>query len=151
MDTNTLWPPVPELKRKAPVTILREQGLALGHMTANIIYGRPRSVQNNPNYDGVNALAESLGVNTPSFIYAFELQSPSLDYSYPLFVIAHGVELYPVSFRFLDNDIIQELGKTDDQILAKSEEEFLGLLKSIFHSQKTRGIIEAVLAQTATP
>jgi hypothetical protein len=139
MNTDTLWPRVSTPERKAPVTILREQGAALGQMTSNIIYGYAFNVRNQSSYS-----------NRGTFVYAFNLESSPLSYSYRLFTISHDIELYPVAFIEVDNDILKELEMTDKQIVATSEEELLNWLKKIFNSQKTVGIIEAVLAQTAT-
>ena len=108
-------------------------------MTSNIIYGYAFNVQNQSSYS-----------NRGTFVYAFNLESSPLSYSYRLFTISHDIELYPVAFIEVDNDILKELKMTDKQVVATSEAEFLDWLKKIFNSQKTVGIIQAVLAQTAT-
>ncbi|OQX22897.1 MAG: hypothetical protein BWK80_28825 [Desulfobacteraceae bacterium IS3] len=60
--------------------------------------------------------------------------------------------MYPVII-YVDEDVKNEISPSvdvDPKIIANSEEEFSELLKKIFHSQKTKKIISAILSQSIT-
>jgi len=128
-------------EKNAPVTILREQASLLGQQTQNIVQAQvePMSWLTNPE----------------KFGYAFYIITSLLEnYRYKLFTIEYDVNLYPVTVK-ADEDIRDEiLGKNIEsltaQMSADSEEAFSELLKKIFHSQKTKKIIRAILSQSVT-
>lgn len=108
-----------------PVAILKEQASLLGKRTQNLV--EARVIQG--------------GSHSPArypFYYYFQLIAPALDnYRYNLFSISHGVQFYPVRIEFEDSD-------TEVQ----SEDEFMSELERIFSSDKTKGIISALIAQS---
>ncbi len=128
-------------EKNAPVTILREQASLLGQQTRNIVQAQvePMSWLTNPE----------------KFGYVFYIITSLLEnYRYKLFTIEYDVNLYPVTVK-ADEDIRDEiLGKNIEsltvQMSADSEEAFSELLKRIFHSQKTKKIISAILSQSVT-
>ena len=79
--------------------------------------------------------------------------APALgNYYYKLFTIWHSVDLYPVIIR-PDQDIRDELypAAGEDGIQAESENEFIRMLKAIFHSGRTGNIIQALVSQSTAP
>lgn len=147
---------------KTPVAILKEQASLLGKSTQNLVTAEIENLQVVDTTIKLNplGLAESLlnpiklaGDNSfPSsaiFQYAFYLVAPALNhYRYQLFLIGYGIDLYPVAFR-LDSDLQQELGLNENShVMAATEEIYLGILKTIFSSEKTQRVIRAIWAQS---
>ncbi len=148
-----LWPEdivISAEKLKAPVTILKEQASLLGKKTQNLVEAIVRTNER---------------MQAPErFAYDFYLVAPALSaYRYRLFTIMHGIQLYPVNV-YVDRDMAAEIapgrvGREDmpmifsgipgeqRELLAKSEEELLEILKKIFGAKKTKQIIQALLAQ----
>jgi len=148
---ENLWPDdINITEKKAPVTILREQASMLGEKTQNIVIGEVHKLEAFLN----KALKERTGLilnEELRFYYGFYIVAPALgNYRYKLFTILHDVYLYPVII-YVDEDVKNEISPSVDvnsNIIANSEEEFLDLLKRIFHSQKTKKIISAILSQS---
>ena len=133
---DDLWPDV-NLKptTQAPYSILREQAALLGKKTRNVVEAEVSRIE---------------GVS--EFTYRFSLVSPVLgSYEYELFSVRHGVVFYPLYVK-LDTYIREEL-RTAYQpdntgwVPIRSEEEFIKLLRDVFNSQRTRQVIQAILAQ----
>jgi hypothetical protein len=119
-----LWPAdisvLPELR--TPVTILREQASILGEKTNNI----------------VEAEVRSQGDKNSQFIHSFFLLAPALDnYRYQLFTATHKVELYPITINFFQT-----------QFQASNEEKLIEILTKIFADEKTKKVIQALIAQS---
>ena len=146
-----LWPEdITEVKVKAPVTILKEQGTVLGEKTQHIVEA-----------DVVTTRSSLISGKDFEFAYTFYIRAPALgDYKYELFVVAYGVSMYPVKID-LDNEIkndikanLRDYKETVDNwgtsglMLVDSESEFVTVLKEIFSSKKTRQIIQAIVAQS---
>ena len=152
---SDLWPEdIQSVKALAPVTIVREQGAALGKKTKNIIIGKVREYP----------------MTRGRFSFIFVVSSPALKYEYDLFRFDYGVELYPVDVS-PDSAIASELSKSvvplgrgdDDDVSfpaaphrivpgltvfrSTNEEEFQDLLRKIFASGKCRQVITALMAQ----
>jgi hypothetical protein len=137
-----LWPDnisSPTIK-KAPVTILREQGTLLGRKTSNLVEGEIR-LEAPPTPD--------------HFRYVFYLAAPALgDYRYRLLEILHSADLYKLWIT-VDESILKELpaeilNKSADgnsKLVSDSEEEFMKILKAIFATEKVRRVIGAIMAQ----
>ena len=117
---------------KAPAVILREQGALLGKRTNNLVLGRVVAQnQDTEKADG-------------AFLYTFYLVAPALDnYHYKLFIMKHGINLYPVMVH-CPKVKLRRIG-------ARTQEEFLGILREIFASEHTRQVIESLLAQSQAP
>jgi hypothetical protein len=106
-----------------PSAILREQASLLGRKTKNLIEAE---VVTGPHTDG-------------SIMHQFYLVVPAMDYSYRLFSVNHGVELYPLDIYF---------GSGPGPFArAASEEEFIGQLKNLLSSEKTKKVIQSLLGQ----
>lgn len=131
---------------KAPVVILREQASLLGQRTKGVILGKVSASRTN-SFEGLS--------------YSFSLVVPALDnYTYGLFSISHSVtELYPVTFQ-IDGEIASEVNVVSPTALtstsmynvkAENEEEFEGVLSQILKSQKTRKVLNSLLAQVSEP
>jgi hypothetical protein len=144
-----LWPEdIGPISEKAPVNILREQASFLGQKTNNLIEAEVRQHEVSPSRD-----KEFI----KEFIYDFLIVVPPLDnYRYKLFRISHKISLYPVKIN-VDEDILPDINPTYERedtfepaILAKSEDDFLAILKEIFNSTKTRRVIGALLSMIST-
>jgi len=92
--------------------------------------------------------------------YSFDILAPILNYRYKLFSVRHGLDLYPVLI-YPDEGITEELyqlssefwtksekERNQDFLVAKSENEFIEILKAIFHSKRTGKLIQALIAQS---
>jgi hypothetical protein len=137
---SDLWPEdIQSVKALAPVTIVREQGIALGKKTKNLVIGK---VKEYPTVPG-------------RFAFRFAITAPALRYEYELFRFEYGVELYPVNI-YPDDAIMKELERSGVPkhpgvhglcVEAESEEDFLKLLSRIFASEKSRKVVTAVMSQ----
>jgi len=151
---ENLWPDnIAVTEKKAPVTILREQASMLGEKTQNIVIGQVQELPYQEEKFLAFLLPELDIQNQESkqefrFYYGFYIVAPSIgNYRYKLFTILYKIDFYPIIIR-VDDDIKNEISSGNArQISANSEEEFSELLKRIFHSQKTKKIIGAILSQ----
>jgi len=158
---ENLWPDdIAVTEKKAPVTLLREQASMLGEKTQNLVIGQ---VQELPYLEPIISQSGLIlprvvkGISEPLeeiiFYYGFYIIAPALgNYRYRLLTILYNVDFYPVIIR-VDEDVKNEISPSvdvDPKIIANSEEEFSELLKKIFHSQKTKKIISAILSQSIT-
>jgi len=137
---TNLWPKdiAIENSPRAPIAILKEQAASLGRLTDNI----------------VTAEIHSMTPTDGDFTYTFSVVAPILGgYRYRLFTAHHSVELYPLRFE-LDGIIRQELAQKSEKfnqtgfIVIPDEEALIEVLKAIFNSQKTRKVINAMIAQS---
>lgn len=142
-----LWPSDIAARRvKSPVGILREQASLLGKKTNNI----------------VQAEVQLLNSSTDELGSAFFIVAPALNnYRYRLLTVWHEIDLYPVQI-FVGDEISDELSpdiqtkvyhpdfssQPESYIVANSEEQFLDILAKIFGSNKTKGVITALLSQS---
>jgi hypothetical protein len=120
MATQTdLWGDIQPLAVRTPVSILRQQAALLGNKTQNMVEAKVRSV-----------------VEAGEFYHSFNLVVPSLDsYTYRLFAVHHGPELYPVTFSRGEE--------------LRTEEEFVEWLRKRLSSDETRKIVGSLLAQAS--
>ena len=123
---RNLWPQdIAVTDLVPPVAILKEQASLLGKQTQNLVEAHV-------------VLGGSRNPGMYPFHYYFQVIAPALDgYRYNLFSISHGVQFYPVRIEFEDADIE-----------VQNEEEFMTALANIFSSDKTKGIISALIAQS---
>ncbi len=136
-----LWPDDDDIKLvtkiKAPVAILKEQAALLGEKTDNIVTAMVVSYS-------------PAGLELRRFHYIFYIEAPILaGYRYELFTMSHDIELYPVYFS-VDESIKIAVFDREVKIIANSEAEFIGILKKIFNSDKTKKIIGAIFSQSTT-
>lgn len=127
-----LWPEdIGTTNKRAPVDMLREQAILLGEKTGGLITARVKFVE--PMF--------AIGAKTHgSFRFDFDLLAPRLNnYSYTLFSISNFASLYPAYVEFDEFD--------GGKATARCEEEFEGLVRQIFTSQKTRDLISGIRAQ----
>jgi len=113
-----LWGELSESVERTPTSILREQASALGAKTNNL-------------------LAADISVRSGDgrFYITFSIVVPSLDdYTYQLFVVRHGVDLYPV----------QVIGTAES---LEDEKSFTDWLHNQLSSPKTMQIIRNLLSQ----
>lgn len=138
-----LWPlDVKRLGLRTPETVLREQASLLKNKTNGIVLAGLSEV-------------EISNENAAFLIYHFFLIAPRLeDYRFRLFAASYNYDLYPVVFT-LDEDLRQELkeqlGEWEEPLTASEEEELESILRSIFHSKKTRLVIGSLLTQSEAP
>ncbi len=149
-----LWPEdigVKPVKQRAPVMILREQASLLGQKTQNLIKGSVHQKSNIQEHGRLD--------------YSFNILAPTLDnYRYNLFSITHEIELYPAEIS-PDDEIFKQIKpdmweKRESQIdsdmwdeheanvriTVNSEEEFITVLRKILNSEKTKKVIDSLLA-----
>ena len=130
-----LWPDDLETGRMTtPAAILRQQAVLLAKKTGNALTAR---------VDG-GALDRRL-VRDPQnqgFHYSFEVVAPSLaNYTFQLFTVRHGMDLYPVKLDFRVQERAYE---------AASEAEFIEVLRQVLSSPETKRVIETLLSQIET-
>ncbi len=123
--SENLWPAdFGEIVLRTPVSILREQALALGQRTSNIVVGR----------------VFPAGAPAGRFRHAFALVCAPLGYQATFLYVEHGIELYPV-------DIFVE-GEEGPPIRSDTPEDFAARLKEIFAREKTKRTIASLIAQS---
>jgi hypothetical protein len=138
-----LWPEKIEYPViEAPVAILMRQAVALGKKTGNVVEGR----------------VEQTRIHPDRFGYSFSIVGPLLgDYSYQLFIIAHGVELYPVEILAESAIMVEVARKMEFQprekdyegtVVAKTQDEFENILRAIFAASKTQNVVGAIIKQS---
>jgi hypothetical protein len=122
---NSLWPEsFGEVALLTPVAILREQGVALGEQTKNIVVGR------------VHTAGEE-----QQFYQNFELYCAPLGYRVHLLQVRHTIDLYPATI-FVTGEA------PDASLSASTPDEFKEKLKEVFARPKTKKIITSLLAQS---
>jgi hypothetical protein len=122
--SENLWPTdFGEVAVMTPVSMLREQALALGQRTANLVIGH------------VNAGVGAAG----RFRHVLSFYCPPLGYRAPLLSIEHGVDLYPV-------DLIIE--GEERKLSAVNPDDFAAKLKDVFSREKTKKTIASLIAQS---
>ena len=123
--SENLWPNVfPPPGVRTPVSILREQALALGEVTSNIVLG------------GVDSSATSSG----EFRHELYLRSAGLNYLTPLLSIAHTIDLYPVT--------IATDGPGGVVRKAADPSELMACLKDLFSTPQVTKTIASLIAQS---
>ena len=137
---------------RTPLAILREQAELLGKKSNNLVEARVKTNQRNPEVLLVTSRKplSGLGGGNPNefitergtaenaiLIQSFNLVSSVLGYTYQLFYVTHPIQGYPLAVYFE--------GQVSE---ANSEDELLTILKEIFSSEKTKRIIEAMVAQS---
>ncbi len=159
---ESLWPEedfgVPETT--APIVILRQQAYALEQKTRNILEAEVSSYPFHLKTDGYLSAYEStlsnltkLGVNDSEeeeiiqseneppdgLRHSFYITAPALGgYRYKLFSVSHkAISIYPLSISFD--------GKPSK---ATNEEEFRTALRDIFASERTKKVVQSLLAQS---
>jgi hypothetical protein len=118
-----LWPALPHVKLRTPVSILREQAALLGHKTKNL-------------------LEAEVSTNTwhGELRHSFKIVAPALDYSFELFSVTHGLDLYPI------------LGQRANEAVAtrlEDEAAFIVWVREQLSSERTLRLIQALLAQVS--
>ncbi len=123
-STLDLWPEdIKVADMVTPLSILKEQASLLGQKTQNLVEAE---VQTKP-----------LGAE---FSHSFFLVAPPLDnYRYKLFEVHHPIDLYPIK-------IVDENGGVRHE--ANSQDQFIGQLKEVLTSEKTKSVIKALIAQS---
>jgi len=121
---------------KTPVAILKEQASLLGNKTQNLVIGEVlSSSQDNNSKDA-------------RITHRFNVKAPVLgNYSYMLFAISHGIDIYPLRIT-VDDSIVPTLSLTRNPVTIDSESKFLELLANILKSKRTTQIVHALLAQS---
>lgn len=118
-----LWPTgIGEYDHVSPVSILKNQASRLGLRTGNRVYAR----------------VESLAAGD-EFRHGFFIVANGLNYEDELFTATHGIDFYPLRIYFNGFGWVPQT--------ASSEQEFIGLLEDLFHSERTTRLINSLLAQ----
>lgn len=115
-----LWGGFEPAAVRTPVSILRQQAALLGEKTKHLVQARVVTQ-----------------TNISDFFHSFRLVVPALDdYTYELFSVHHGVDLYPV------------IAYGEARPL-KTEDEFVEWLRAKLSSEATKRIIGNLMAQAA--
>lgn len=143
-QTVDLWPDGLEPgTTRTPVSILREQAALLGQKTNNLVVARVSTYTvTGPVLDLRRPGQHVSDIESPGqFGYTLKLVAPALDnYTFRLFTIEHGMDLYPVKLRF---------GLAEQkEYEAASEEQFIAVLKEVLSSPETKRVIQTLLAQS---
>ena len=150
-----LWPDdiVNTIDSKPPVVLLKEQAAILGTKTKNSVKAKiitlPAVIDDSSYLLSSLASVRAKNRIQSSFGCAFMLYAPALgDYTYRLFDISFGVDLYPARF-IVDDEIGEEMGmNAASTIVARDESEFIEILSRILGSRKTRKVIQAIYSQS---
>jgi hypothetical protein len=131
-----LWPEIQQSEVVPPLAILREQAVALGKKTGQLLEGR---VSTRTDADG-------------NLVHSFSVVAPSLDnYSYRLFSLYHGADPYPVTVpECLALEAPPHAAPVPGSLAERrigSETELLRYLREILNSEKTKRIVGSLLAQ----
>ena len=127
MATKDLWGAVQVAGTQTPLSIMREQAALLGPKTDHL----------------VEAQVETRAFGR-MFVHSFNLVVPALDnYTYQLFQVGHGAELYPVQplHRVEPTFVVPGSGEIQD------EAEFIHWLEQRLSSTQTLKIISNLVAQ----
>lgn len=135
---------------KTPVALLKEQASLLGKKTQNLVIGKVVSVPNMHDSESNKRIT-----------HRFYVVAPALgDYSYTLFSVSHGLDMYPLMvvvevnvFKELSDDVKAKrytLGfvVSDNAVSINSEDEFIDVLGQILKSNRVRQVINGLLAQS---
>jgi hypothetical protein len=120
IQTTDLWGEFRPAEGRTPLAILREQAALLGDKTKHLVEARV-----------VTRTEES------AFFHSLRLVVPALDqYTYELFTVHHGVDLYPVTAYGEARPL-------------KTEDEFVEWLRARLSSEATKRIISNLMSQAA--
>jgi hypothetical protein len=121
--TTDFWPDdIGESEMRTPVALLREQAVALGEKTKNVVTAEVES-----STDG------------GMFVHTLYVAAPSINYKYQLLTVRHPLLLYPL--------LAKEPGNMSWKKL-ESEDDFLEWLKTVLASENTKKVIRALKAQS---
>ncbi|HLK22343.1 MAG TPA: hypothetical protein VKT81_25525 [Bryobacteraceae bacterium] len=119
MQATDFWGEIGSTEVRTPLSILREQAAALGPKTLNL----------------VEAKVETRRSYGQSIVHSFQLVVPALDdYTYQLFEIEHGADLYPLTVK-------------DEERTFGNEKQFTDWLQKELSSEKTKKLVSNLLAQ----
>ena len=126
--SQDLWPDVIATapSERAPVVILREQAVALGKKTKNLV-------------EGAVGRGEHQSFGSQDFIYRFWLRAPALEYRVLLFTVEHPIEFYPLSLS---------VERSGESVIVNDEPAFLDALKAVFSSDDTVRTVQSLIAQS---
>lgn len=115
-----LWGGFEPAAVRTPVSILRQQAALLGDKTKHLVQARVVTK-----------------TDRSAFYHSFRLLVPALDeYTYELFSVHHGVDLYPVTAYGEARPL-------------KTEDEFVEWLRALLSSESTKRIISNLMGQAA--
>jgi hypothetical protein len=117
---SDLWGEIGTTVTRSPVSILREQAALLGSKTNNFVEARVDT-----------------STFRDTFIHAFNIVVPALDYTYQLFSVQHGVDMYPIEVP-------------SPHTTLNSEDVFQQWLHDKLSSPETRKIIQNLLSQVSS-
>lgn len=122
-----LWPEDigRNIDQSTPLTILKQQASLLGQRTKNL----------------VEAMVVS-EMDGEFFVHSFILIAPALGhYRYLLFRVLHKLDIYPLHIK-------TDVDSKPPQYIASTEDEFIDQLKEVFSAEKTRKVIDTLLAMS---
>lgn len=128
MSTDNLWGELGTEKITLPLTILKAQAAKLGELTDNVLQGNIDQVPPGDDWE---------------FAYVLDIIAPALNnYTYTVLRIMHDVAGYPATvFDCVDG--------FESAVAIETEDEFVRHLASILSSRHVRGVVNALLTQSA--
>ena len=158
---ESLWPETltsPDVF--SPLVILREQAVALGTLTNNVLEGEVITVTDDElDATKVVVSAALLGLSgkerqvkqrqkDPIFYHSFYIKAPALgNYRYRLFYVQHKMVFYPVS---IVSEILQDGIVHSGEFKCPDEDKFKDALRVIFASERAHDVISALLSQSTS-
>ncbi|MBZ5607194.1 MAG: hypothetical protein LAP38_02975 [Acidobacteriia bacterium] len=121
-----LWPDLGSAKVRTPLAILKQQAALLGKHTNNLLEGQ--------------VTTQTFG---GEFHHRFLIEATALDYRYELFVVSHGVKLYPVRLESGPHQAYYGSNKPKFD----SEQAFVNWLKGVLNSEDTKRVLSSLLSQ----
>ena len=127
-----LWPSdLKSTELAPPVLIIQDQGAILAERTKGRLRGRVEQAQAEAN----------------QFAFEFQIEAPTIGYTYVLFRITYGIDFYPIQI-YPDEAIKKEISHGGMRyVQADTEDEFVEILSKILSATKTRRLISALLLQ----
>jgi hypothetical protein len=150
LDTiPNLWSDDIKVNVVTPLAVLRKQAHLLTQMTKGVL-------------EADVATVDTVYGDSGTIRHGFDVIAPALDYRQRLFTATHGVQVYPV---VLEADCFRSQSHPDLNAVklgpgydleperagtrqAKTEDEFLNLVREILRSDKVRSVIQSLIARS---
>ncbi len=132
-----LWPKgLGESAITPPIAILRQQGIALGQRTANLVYGEVKT-QSFPEHG--------------AFTHVLWVVAPFLGFRTPVLVAHHKLDLYPVQVGPRKPTEVMTHYAADHPTEATTPEEFMKAIENILAAADNVKLLRALIAQSEEP
>ena len=140
----TIAPPVAILREQAELLAAKTRGLVEGEVTTAAIppispLHRKNELIFKSSVGEAHEIPKAIAPKEPTLVHSFYLRVPALDnYRFLLLTVMHGREYYPLSISYYIDHV---------HVQAKSEPEFLQLLRDFLSHENTIRFIKELMAQ----